>query len=150
MFSDALLGELWCQAIGLLAFGLLTGGVRCVPLVVRLEHRSCVGMICVPLVVLCVLQIKLFGVCTPSCAVFGTRFPYKLGQLSSSNNIFSKAKSFAVFFFKKKEQYMYHEDDAAIPFNKHSLRINKNQCNEDVIFRFEDRTRKEMLVLPTS
>jgi len=50
---------------------------------------------------LCVLQIKLFVVCTPSCAVFGTRFPYKLGQLSSSNNIFSKAKSFAVFSKKK-------------------------------------------------
>jgi hypothetical protein len=147
VFSDALLGELWCQAIGLLAFGLLTGGVRCVPLVVRLEHRSCVGMICVPLVVLCVLQIKLFGVCTPSCAVFGTRFPYKLGQLFSAKQ--SKIICH-LFFFKKKEQYMYHEDDVAIPFNKHSLRINKNQCKEDVIFRFEDRTRKEMLVLPTS
>lgn len=34
---------------------------------------------------------------------------------------------------------MYHEDDVAIPFNKHSLPINKNQCSEDVIFKFEDK-----------
>lgn len=38
---------------------------------------------------------------TPSCKISGLRFPYKLGQLSSSNNICSKANSFAVFWKKR-------------------------------------------------
>ena len=98
---------------------------------------------------------KLCGddLCTPSCVVYESscsgfvplvvRFLGPVSLINWANCLLliifaAQQKSFAVFS-KEKKQDVYHEDDVAIAFNKHSLRINKNQCKEDVIFRFEDK-----------